>query len=248
MCLSELVVSRSAIAVNTKEASMSGLRHLGVALFATLTFGMVATSAAIAVEAPEILPNPTAAAPDKFESSGGAGTIKTAKGEISCSSFAETGSFTSARKGTGTIKFNGCKSKGVACKTTGAGVEEIVISVTFELVDIEESSLLLLGELTTIEIEIRCLGFVIVITGEFLDEFNTEMFAAGNVGLVLVTEAKAKWAATGSVQAIKKCHLPKATCEGKTFELLANFGSGSEEAGFNQEATRKPLATWHIDY
>jgi hypothetical protein len=229
---------------------MSGLRYLGVGVLVALVLGVFGASAALAVEAPEILPNPTEAAPVKFSAAGPGGKLITAKAEISCTAVKGSGSFNAARSGSVEIKFTGCKSKGVACKTTGAAGEEIIVPGTATLVDLEKSSLLLLGVLITFsEFEITCTGFKIKVKGAVIGEANAEMFAAGTVGLVLLEKFKVTWASTKEVQTIKTCHLTKATCEGKTYLIEANFGTAFEEAGLSQEAEiTSSSGVVHIDY
>jgi hypothetical protein len=246
---------------------MRQIKLLSLALLATFAFAAIAANIAQAEEAgvPLIyLPsgrNPTASEPATFKAESQERTVpklETARSTIECTKNEAKGEFTSGRHGTTTITFTGCTSNRIACGSLGDAAGTILVGGPATLVDLEIGGRLVLGVLIelTSELHLECpsAGVLILIRRAVIGVFvGLPEPAAGTVHLLLVETSKTyellfeKGSRAGE-QKQKTCHLAKETCEGKSYNLEANFGRGSEEAAEITEQLLKFPASYLIEY
>jgi hypothetical protein len=208
------------------------------AIFAAAFVLALTLVGAATAEQPEILPVPAEKAPltftgessELFEISANKG-----KNNIGCLAVKATGSFTSADLGKATLDIEGCTANAKAVKCWSLGdekaldakkVEKSVILVDnadLHLVDILPAGKLELGLTIKLasELHIECQGGLL-----FLLKGTVIGIVEGVTSLVKTKTAKLTFAATGGVQNVRECMTSKAFCEGKKYELEANFGGG----------------------
>jgi hypothetical protein len=157
------------------------------------------------------------------------------KNNIDCLKFKGSGSFTSQDLGKATLDIEGCtaNAKAVKCwslgdEKAGAGKEVILVdSAALHLVDILPAGKLELGlavtRATTVIVDCQG-GIVVEVKGTLIGVVE------GVVGGVKTKAAKVNFAATGGVQNVRECMTAKVFCEGKKYELEANFGAGFSPA------------------
>lgn len=161
------------------------IKFLGATCVAVIALSAVAAASASAA-APEFVPE-TGTFPIAFTSTSGAGTLETTSGEtVTCTSDTNTGKITGAKSSKVTVHFKGCKTTffgfPIACKTSGAGTEEIVTKeLTGELgLNTAKTKVLndLRGEGTgEVSAEFECAGNTVKVTGSVIGEFpETEKF------------------------------------------------------------------------
>lgn len=212
---------------------MRHVRLLSLVLGA-VTALLAITAANAFAEAPEI----TTSVPFTFtaKSKTEKNVLETAKSQISCKSSSSEGEITTAKgEGKGTIKFSGCTSKGLECESLAAKTKGVieVSGVGINLTDIKVSGVLTLGILITLnsEVHIECGAgtLLILVAGKVLGTFPEVKSGTGVTSTALVFKQSA------GKQEFTSCELPKALCEGKTYNLTANFGKGVEAAGEETE-------------
>ncbi len=153
-------------------------KFLGATCVAILALSAVAVASASATEfVPE-----TGTFPIGFTSTSGAGTLETKSGEtVTCKSDTNTGSITAAMTATVVVHFKGCTTTffgfPIACKTKGAGAEEIVTkTLSGELgTNASKQALLdLVGEgAGKVVAEFECAGNTVKVTGSVIGLFPT---------------------------------------------------------------------------
>jgi hypothetical protein len=199
---------------------MKSIRLLGAAIIAVLALGVVgvATAAADAELG-------AASLPAKLTSKGvGVSKLKSAAGTIECSAHKSSGEFTTQDAGKITITFTGCKSESVACKSTGAAAEEIIVKeAPVSTVSLKSGTELLLGVLiqVTPTLQIKCGILAIEVKGSVLGSFPTvvsgTLIDAGTTKVLEFAESSSG----GLKQKYETCE-DGLTCTG-TNKLEANF-------------------------
>ena len=229
---------------------MQQLRLLGLAMMAVLVVGAIVSASAFALENPEILPNPTATAPLSFSWTGAAANLvpSVGKKEIGCKNSTASGKFTSARLGLITIDFTECATEAGASKCGSLGDTKgtiLVGSADIHLFAYEEAGKLLLGAAAIFlgELHIECQGGIL-----FLIKGTALSAVSGVVSGVTTKTATLTYAQSKGLQAIRTCKLDKAFCEGKTYELLTNFGGGFESSGEETKAELKFAQEATVDF
>jgi hypothetical protein len=212
---------------------MKHFRIIPVTFFAIVALAAVGASTA-AAETPEILPNPTEKEPLTFTAEGGAGRLETTGGlTIKCAKVKATGSFTSARLGTTSIDFEGCKESktGAACNTKGDAKEIVLVNGGLHLVDYKVGAELLLGTVVSLKetLVLECSLLKDEVVGAAMGKVT------GVTSGVKTKTAKLVYKETKGVQELTKCEFDKAFCEGKTYKLEANLGLGLEGAAEESE-------------
>jgi len=211
---------------------------VGVALMAIFALGAFASTAAFA-ELPLIVPEPTKASPATFEATGGVSKLESIAGSvIECKTLAESnGEFTSGDAGKTALNFEGCKSSGVGCNTSGDTKEKLLFPEnTINLVDPKAGTLGTLITLTKTLVSKCGVSLTIEVKGAVLGSIA----GVKSGQKVKAFTASFKQSALG-VQELKTCISLKATCEGREFELEVNFGRRSELAALTAEAKVKCL-------
>jgi hypothetical protein len=158
------------------------IKFLGLTCLAVFVLSAMAAASA---SADEFVPE-TGTFPIPFTSTSGAGTLETSSGEtVTCSSDTNTGSITGPMTFSVIVKFKGCKTTffgfPIACKTSGAGTEEIVTkTLDGELGTNAAKKVLadLVGEgAGEVVAEFECLGNTVKVTGSVIGVFpNTGVF------------------------------------------------------------------------
>lgn len=215
---------------------MQRLKLLGLALIALVALSAIGASSALALENPELLPNPTAAAPAVFSIKSGAGELQSSLANIKCKADTAKATFTSAREGTTTIDFTGCTVGGEECHSLGDSSGTILVNnAKITLVDVllggTTLGLGLLVQLTN-EVHIECkgiVGLVLVknaVIGEFLSVANEEE-------IKVKTIKKLDFKLLEGKQEYRTCDLPAVPCENskKVFELKVKTILGEESGG-----------------
>jgi hypothetical protein len=182
---------------------------------------------------PLILPAPTVEAPVEFTATIGKVILEANKGKIECKEGTSSGSFWSSREATMGVTLKGCKDTtlSLGCKTRTHAAETMVLKGSAVLVDLEKTKLTLGLEMAPEEMVLECATVLVLLKGAMIGEVSgVENGKNTKTATVIDKQEKGK-------QAIKECHLTKATCEGKKFQLEAAFSGGAfEEAGAELEA------------
>jgi hypothetical protein len=127
------------------------IRTLGLALVAVFALSVVTAATASALPTlPELVNSKgEALVKKKYKSTSGKSTLENTKSEkITCKEDTDEGETTGLSTSTSTVKFKGCESSGVSCKTSGASSGEIVTSAkgTLEWINEKEQEVGLLLE------------------------------------------------------------------------------------------------------
>lgn len=209
-------------------------------LIACLASLVAASSAQAAQEHPFVK---ASSYPVEFEGSGGAGSIVAGSSEIKCSEGSAIGEITSGgTTGTGQVKFTGCATESVKCKTEGAKSGEVLLSGTADFVSISAgklAGLLVLGSST----KTLCGVLIITSTGSLLASLPS--LTAGKV--VKTSESVSVEAkGSGGKQEFSTCEFPTSVCGEGPFTIKSEFVEGKPEetvvtgsasAKFTQEIT-----------
>jgi hypothetical protein len=213
-------------------------RLLGLVVLAIFALGAVASATASAETLPEMIPTPKAK--DTFTSKvEGASHLEGSLGsEIVCSAAANTGEFTSAKKGEMTVTFTGCKdNKKVACNTQGAAKEKIILESGFQVVAVLLANVLLFGILLIVPallLKIECGLVQVLLLGPVIGV--AEKVVEGKKGSIITLTYKRELKENKPVkgeQGEKTCMAPEVPClkePGGEFLLKGEFGKGEELA------------------
>jgi hypothetical protein len=223
---------------------MKRLRIVGLALLALFALSAIASSSAMA-EQPEILPVPTEKEPLTLTAEGPLAELTSNEGKntIDCEKVLVNGSFTSADLGKATFDFHNCtaEKKAIKCWSLGdekspLGEKSVILldNADIHLVDILPAGTLQLGLAVILlkELHIECQGgILILIKGTAIG------IVEGVTSGVKTKTHKVNFAVTKGVQNVRECMTLKVFCEGKKYELEANFGAGFKPAGEVATAT-----------
>ena len=226
---------------------MKRINLIGLALTALFAFSAIAATAAYA-EQPEFLFK-TGGFPVKLGFTSGEGHLGSKLVEITCKKDHGSAEITSNTAGTFTVDFEECviTNTTTKCRSLGDANGTILVGGTLTPVTVTlPGGALGVGALLTVNtggtptlLHIECSVILALVGGSVIGEFlsvtsETEQLKKG-------TKKKLDIQLEGGKQQFTKCVTPKATCEGKTYELYVEVSKEREAA--TEETTEETEVT-----